>query len=373
MSTDTKRSSDPITRANAICPYFTMFPLEYPLDILQAEAGITTECVLDPFGGRGTTAYAARMTGRPSVSIDSSPIATAIAAAKMQSASPEDICSACDDILLSHDDHIDTPQGEFWQLAYDPGVLKDVCMLRHSLLQSCASPARIALRGILLGALHGPLTKSPSHLSNQCPRTYAPKPSYAVRFWRSHHLLPPQVDVREVVRVRAYRYFGRMPDSTVQRVVCADSRDESVWTSLKADAHVSTIITSPPYYGMETYIPDQWLRSWFLGGSSSVEYTTNGQITHRSRDAFASDLRRVWVLASGVCLRGAHLHVRFGAINSRSLDSQAVLLDSLRRTRWIVERVDEACPSPLHRRQSETFSHVMKVQPPEYDLEAVLH
>lgn len=359
-------------RANAICPYFTMFPLDYPLDILSAEPS-GTGYVLDPFGGRGTTAYAARMLGRSSISIDSSPIATAIAAAKMQSVSPEEICSVCNDILLTHNGQANVPEGEFWQLAYNQDVMRDICQLRQSLLESCTTPARVALRGILLGALHGPLTKSPSYLSNQCPRTYAPKPAYAVRFWRDRHLAPPAVDVQEVVRVRANRYFSTMPDGTLHYVVCADSRNESVWTSLKTGAHVSTIITSPPYYGMETYIPDQWLRSWFLGGSSSVEYTTGGQITHRSREAFAGDLRRVWALASSVCLASAHLHVRFGAINSRSLDPQALLLDSLQGTRWTVEGMREVHPSPLHRRQSETFSHSMKAQPSEYDLEAVLH
>ena len=43
----------PIHRLNAVCPYFTMFPLEFPLRILaEAQAD---HWVLDPFCGRGTT------------------------------------------------------------------------------------------------------------------------------------------------------------------------------------------------------------------------------------------------------------------------------------------------------------------------------
>jgi hypothetical protein len=48
---------------NAICPYWTMVPLEFPWRALAAaDAG---EWVLDPFCGRGTTLFAARKLGCP--------------------------------------------------------------------------------------------------------------------------------------------------------------------------------------------------------------------------------------------------------------------------------------------------------------------
>ena len=63
---------------NAICPYFTMFPLGFPLRILRERAA-RADWVLDPFCGRGTTNYAARVLGLPSLGVDSSPVAVAIA------------------------------------------------------------------------------------------------------------------------------------------------------------------------------------------------------------------------------------------------------------------------------------------------------
>lgn len=49
----------PRLRLNAVCPYFTMFPLDFPYQhLLDAQPG---EWVLDPFCGRGTTNYAARL------------------------------------------------------------------------------------------------------------------------------------------------------------------------------------------------------------------------------------------------------------------------------------------------------------------------
>ena len=47
---------------NAICPYYTMFPLEYPLRIIRKHRD-SKGVVLDPFCGRGTTIYAARKCG----------------------------------------------------------------------------------------------------------------------------------------------------------------------------------------------------------------------------------------------------------------------------------------------------------------------
>jgi DNA modification methylase len=67
---------------NAICPYFTMFPLEYPLRVLRVHRK-DQPIVMDPFCGRGTTLFAARQLGLQAHGIDSSPVAVAIARAKL--------------------------------------------------------------------------------------------------------------------------------------------------------------------------------------------------------------------------------------------------------------------------------------------------
>ena len=75
---------------NAICPYFTMFPLEYPVRIIRRHKS-GSPVVVDPFCGRGTTIYAARRAGLRSYGFDVSPIAVAIARAKLSSASAQAI------------------------------------------------------------------------------------------------------------------------------------------------------------------------------------------------------------------------------------------------------------------------------------------
>lgn len=68
-------------RLNTICPYYTMYPLQFPLRVLRDAQ--PKKWVLDPFCGRGTTNFAARLLGMNTVGFDTSPIAVAIASAKL--------------------------------------------------------------------------------------------------------------------------------------------------------------------------------------------------------------------------------------------------------------------------------------------------
>lgn len=194
---------------NAICPYFTMFPLEVPARRLRRLAPSTW--VLDPFCGRGTTNFAARLLGLPSVGIDSNPVATAIAEGKMVGASAFDVVDACSTILNS-DVKSERLEGEFWTRCYHPTTFEELLRLRAALIEDCSTPARKALRALILGILHGPRNKgNPSYLSNQMPRTYAAKPAYAVRFWDQNGLDPTYVDLTKLVQRKAEHFFGSPP------------------------------------------------------------------------------------------------------------------------------------------------------------------
>lgn len=192
---------------NAICPYWTMFPLDFPLQAL-ADGG-PGEWVLDPFCGRGTTLFAARKLGMGTVGIDSNAVAAAIAQAKLVSPRPASVVRLARELLDGP--AVQEPEGEFWRWAYSPGVLQSLCRLRDG-LQGREDRIAVALRGVLLGCLHGQLNKrAASYLSNQMPRTYATKPAAAVRFWRSREMRPPEVDVLDVIARHARRRYARAP------------------------------------------------------------------------------------------------------------------------------------------------------------------
>jgi hypothetical protein len=132
-----KNRSDVNTALNAVCPYFTMFPLEFPLRIFRQYAD-TRDVVLDPFAGRGTTLYAARMLGLPAFGIDNNPVAVAISQAKLANTTPGRIMRCAETIPYIYvnriDDAVDRvvahggevikppyPEGDLWVVTFrDP-------------------------------------------------------------------------------------------------------------------------------------------------------------------------------------------------------------------------------------------------------------
>lgn len=359
------------TALNGICPYFTMFPLDFPLSILRKRAR-EGDVVLDPFCGRGTTNFAARVVGLSSLGVDSSPVAAAITASKLVPAAVDDIIAEARMILTEREAR-HTPASEFWQWAFHPTVLDALCRFREAFLEDCNSPPRIALRGIVLGALHGPKQKTfPSYFSNQCPRTYAPKPAYATRFWKERDLVPESINVLTVIERRARRYYG-IPSDITGAVRLADSREPEALQPQASETRFGWVITSPPYYGMRTYIPDQWLRNWFVGGPDTVDYTNRNQVVHSSPETFAANLRQVWRNAETVCAEEAKMVIRFGGITDRRADPLSLIKDSLSDSGWRISTIKEAGSATEGKRQADAFLRKKSKPVTEYDIWAIRH
>jgi len=330
-----------------------MFPLAFPEGILKRHAK-KEDSVLDPFAGRGTTLYAARLNGLTAYGIDSNPVAVAISEAKLANTTPGRINAAARNILDQVRTTDDMPAGRFWELAFHEGVLDKLCRLRAGLLADCESASRKALRAVILGALHGPLAKEHySYFSNQSPRTYGPKPAYAVKFWLERQLRPPRVDILQIIGRRAQRFYGEEISLACGMMTAGDSQLESAFEAVQKKP--AWIITSPPYYGMRTYLPDQWLRNWFLGGPPRVDYSAEGQLPHLSQKDFTAGLKKVWTNCAAVAQPGCRLVIRFGAINDRKLDARELLKASLAQTPWSILTCHDAGSASHGKRQADAF------------------
>lgn len=192
---------DPRNALNAICPYFTMFPLEYPLRVLKGYRK-NNPIIMDPFCGRGTTLFAARQLGLAAWGIDSSPVAVAIAQAKLCKVNINKTLELANSYIET-DRVYEMPTSEFFQYAFSPSVLKQVCAIREGLLRvNDETDATVLLRAAMLGCLHGQMSKraeTQAYFSNQMPRTFSTKPEYSVRYWKEKGLIPPDIDVMNVL------------------------------------------------------------------------------------------------------------------------------------------------------------------------------
>jgi hypothetical protein len=356
---------------NAICPYYTMFPLEFPLRILGVHA-CKGQRVLDPFCGRGTTNFAARLLGMQALGIDSNPVAIAITSAKIVSTTADEIMREARSALGSTTE-CDLPRGEFWRWAFHREVLDALGRLRVALLHDCQSDARRALRGIIMGAIHGPRQKLvPSYFSNQCTRTYSPKPRYALNYWRSRKLTPQPVNVLDVIERRARRFYSSKLFAVRGDVRLGDSRTSVPFEATGRRRRFDWVITSPPYYGMRTYIQDQWLRNWFLGGPEEVDYGTAGQLEHSSPESYICQMRTVWRNAAHVCRSDARMVIRFGGIRDRNVEPLDLIKSSLSNSGWQIFTARPAGTALQGRRQAESFLLEASIPVSEYDVWAKL-
>jgi hypothetical protein len=331
-----------------------MFPLEFPLRVIQNHQR-QDSIVLDPFCGRGTTIYAARRLGLNSYGFDSSPIATAIARAKLARAPLSDVIALGEEMISKPPTSI--PRAPFFHRAYARKTLKELCSLREGLLtEQRASNASAILRAAALGCLHGPLPAegaTPSYFSNQMPRTFSSKPEYSLKFWQESALYPPSVSVMNVIRKKLSRIDDLNSTSwgRIGNIKCKDARKPGAFRDLPK---VSIIVTSPPYYGMRTYVQDQWLRMWFLGGSDEVDYGSKDQLSHRGHEAFIADLAAVWRNVRKHSSNEAHLYVRFGALPSAKSDPKHIIKSSLAKAGgWSLVSVRNAATSEAGKRQAD--------------------
>ena len=355
---------------NTICPYYTMFPLKFPLKILR-KAG-RQDWVLDPFCGRGTTLFAARLLGLNSVGIDCNPVAAAISAAKLVDTSVNKVIGAAENIIKNAQKPKQLPQGEFWERCYHHTTLRDICVFREKFKEGANTQEEAILKALILGILHGPLRKGkPTYLSNQMPRTYATKPGAANRYWHKKGLLnPPYVDVLDTIKRRAKYSLEVVPAPTGGEVYCGDAR---LVDQIISRRDFKWIITSPPYFGMRSYHPDQWLRNWFLGGKPEVVYSSPGQLSHH-KEEFIGGLAAVWKSLAKVCSPGARLIIRFGSLPSEPVDAFDILKSSLSQADagWMIKTRKDAGSANRGNRQSEQFFRSGKKALPEFDLYARL-
>ncbi len=262
------RLSTPVGRWAGVGPYYAMFPIPFAFEVVEKYCPVGG-AVLDPFAGRGSSIYAAAVTGRYGCGVEINEVGWLYGKAKLETASEEAVLRRNEEISRQsrgvRDGEINALP-EFFRYCYTTKVLRYLLAARKWLNWK-EDAADATLMAIILIYLHGAKEKS---LSNQTRQGKAMAPDYSVKWWIEHDSAPPDVQPLRFMRQRIrWRYAKGLPALHESRVHFGDSVSQLDSVADEVNAGTTPmfdlLFTSPPYYNVTSYHYDQWLRLWMLG------------------------------------------------------------------------------------------------------------
>ena len=343
-------------RFHAICPYFAMFPESFAERWIN-ELSRRGDVVLDPFSGRGTTAFQSLLLGRKAIACDVNDVAYCVTKAKVHAPRLPSVLKRINALEAGYRKGSWLQQArkmpDFFHVAYCDNTLRQTLYLREK-LDWRNSKTDCMIAALVLGALHGESNKSPSYLSNQMPRTISTKPAYSIRFWSERGFVAPDRDAFELLRTQArYRYVSDPPSGDATIYHC-DMR-HLAWKKESLPGPIRLAVTSPPYLDVTNYEEDQWLRLWFMGGPPHV---TRNRVSrddrHESQNKYWTFIADMWRMLGTVMGKKSSVVIRLGG-RGQEIDS---MLDRLTGTvtftgRKVVLVSHEY--SELQNRQTDSF------------------
>ncbi len=244
-----------------ILSYRASFKAELP-DFFIRHFSKQGESVLDPFGGRGTTALQANLLRRIAFHNDINPISQKIAYAKTHPVALSEIAKR----LQSFDLTTNTPIDEHQELLafYHPDTLKELLNLRRAIQQNYDDVNRF-IELVAVSRLHG---HSDGFFSVYSFPQIAVSPEAQRKINAKRNQTPPYRDVKSRILRKAkqclqgaLRFQERFPESLNNQIRTGDSRNMS-WIESET---IDLVVTSPPFLDKVDYIKDNWLKAWFYG------------------------------------------------------------------------------------------------------------
>ena len=255
---------------HTMCSYHGMFPAKVAHYFIQRYSR-PGEVVLDPFSGRGTTAFQARVDGRRSICNDLNPLAYVLSRAKVDppawDAAQFFVNCLEKAYLVARPTYTDVAKDI--RMLYHDNTLKQICFIRTRLLSKAITEwarEEFMIAGALAGIMHGAWRRDDTsqYLSISMPNTFSMSPNYVEKFIRENGLQKIDQDVFELLRNKLARLYVDDPGGTVGRAHHADASEFLMGHSVKQES-VDLVVTSPPYLQVVNYGTSNWIRLWLLG------------------------------------------------------------------------------------------------------------
>ena len=239
-----------------------MFPPKVPYVFIRwlTEAG---DVVYDPFSGRGTAPLEACRMGRVGMGSDANPLAHVLTAAKVDAPSTEEARARLSVLRKRHVPGDPSSAPPEIRMLYSDRALEQLLWLRDTLSLSRRDDR--FLMALLLGVMHANFKpgKPARGLSISMPNTFSMSPGYVRRYIEEHKLVPPDVDVFDLLERKLDRMH--LPDTAARRGSAwrQDAREPIAPTITERPAKL--VFTSPPYLSVIKYGKYNWIRLWMLG------------------------------------------------------------------------------------------------------------
>lgn len=290
------------------------------------------DTVLDPFSGKGTLPLEACLNGRRGIGNDLAPEAYVLTRSKVNAVSVSKVQKTALEIreVWRPDEH--DPRTEIGEVRvfFSDYTLRQILAIRE--LLSCEdSDTANFLKALMIGILHGP---SSIHLSVPCSHSFSMSPGYVRRYSRVHGLVKPRRDVLDCLVEKSRRVLSDGLPTKRGRATMSEARSLQM-----DDESVDLIVTSPPYFNMQTYAWDNWLRLWFLG--YSFKEVRSRLFQSQSEEKFADFMRAALEEMYRVLKNGSHCSVILGKvrINGKQIDMAEMLAPEAQNVGFQVVRI----------------------------------
>jgi len=240
-----------------ICSRTGSFPpaLAYYFVMKYSRVG---DVVLDPFSGKGTAPLEACLNGRIGIGNDLSPEAYILTRAKVRAVPFRRVIEWIEyaERRLDPSEHDVADVGDDVRAFFSNYTLKQILAVRDLIDETEDDDLANFLKALMLGILHGPTRM---HLSVKCSHSFSMAPRYVRRYAKKNGYSKPRRKVLKCLKAKAARVFKDGIPAVRGQAFMRDARNLPI-----EDESVDLVLTSPPYFNMQTYAWDNWLRLWFL-------------------------------------------------------------------------------------------------------------
>jgi DNA modification methylase len=241
--------------------YRACFKPELPSFFMNQYLPKKGSVVMDPFGGRGTTALQANLEGHYAVHNDISPLSLYIAKARQRIPKFESIEKKLSKWDLNQSIQSD-PREEELLAFYHPNTLKQILNLRKY-IQNDQSPESNWIGLTALSRLHG---HSPGFFSVYSFPQFSISPDSQRKNNQKRSIFPEFRDLKPRILKKSKKDLSdQVPEFfhqySKQNIYLQGSSENIKHIESQT---VDLIITSPPFLDKVDYEGDNWLKNWFL-------------------------------------------------------------------------------------------------------------